>query len=237
MSITEDKLLLFRSHECSRGLSDEALQEISGAAELVLLESGDYLHHANDVVSSISLIVHGRLEQSVVDMHGHVLYQRILLPGSQFGVLAVAQANPVPVDVIAVEPSAALKLDAETTLRFTRKHGTFGLNITQSISNMVRQVLLCDRQLKKPSLVTIFHESQRSRCLTRRLIQRLLELGESVCLMSDREDWEPIEGVPYRSLTEDGNLLTREDIRRQFNLWSDSGRVVVDVDAALDPVT
>jgi len=236
MSITEDKLLLFKSHECSRGLSDEALQEISDAAERVLLDSGDYLHHANEVVSSIYLIVHGRLEQSIVDIHGHVLYQRFLVRGSQFGALAVAQADPVPVDVIAVEPSVALKLDAETTLRFTQKHGIFGLNLTQSISNMVRQVLLRNRQLKKPSLVAIFHESQQSRSLTRRLIQRLLELGESVCLMSDREDWEPIESVSYRSLIEDGNLLTREDIRRQFNLWSDSGRVVVDVDAALDPV-
>jgi len=236
MSITEDKLLLFRSHECSRGLSDEALQEISGAAELVQLDSGDYLHHANEVVSSVYLIVHGRLEQSIVDLHGHVLFQRSLLPGSQFGVLAVVQADPVPVDVIAVEPSVALKLDAETTLRFTRKHETFGLNLTHSISNMVRQVLMYDRQLKKPSLVTLFHESQQSRSLTRRLIQRLLELGESVCLMSDCEDWEPIEKVPYRSLVEDGNLISREDIRRQINLWSDSGRVIIDVDAALDPV-
>ena len=236
MSVTNDKLLLFRSHECSRGLSDEALREICDAAELVQLDSGDYLHHANQAVTSVYLVVHGRLKQSIVDMHGHVLLQRFLRRGSQFGALGAAQADPVPVDVIAVEPTAVLKLDFETTLRFTRKHATFGLNLTRSISSMVRQVLLSDRSPKKPSLVTVFHSSPASRPLTQRLIRRLLELGETPCVMSDRADCESIEGVSFQSIMKNGEYLSREEIRRQINLWSDSGRIFMDVDAALDPV-
>ena len=236
MPVTNDKLLLFRSHEFSKGLNDEALKEISDAAELVQYDSGDYLHHANQAISSVYLVVHGRLKQSIVDMHGNVLLQRFLTRGSQFGALGAAQSDPVPVDVVAVEPSAVLKLDFETALRFTRKHATFGLNVTRSIANMVSQVLLSDRRPKKPSLVTVFHESQSSRPLTRRLIQRLLELGESPCVMSDREDWEPMDSVPFRALVEGGQPLSREEIRRQINAWSDSGRVFLDVNASLDPV-
>ncbi|MDC0936647.1 cyclic nucleotide-binding and patatin-like phospholipase domain-containing protein [Pirellulales bacterium] len=236
MSVTQDKLLLFKSHEYSRGLSDETLQEISDAAELVQFDAGEHIHRANQAMESVYLVVHGRLKQTVVDMHGNVLLRRFLTPGSQFGLLGAAQAEPVPIDVVAAEHSAVLKLDFETTLRFTRQHEIFGLNLTRSISNMVSQVLLSDRQLKKPPFVAVFHQSAASRPLTRKLIQRLLELGESPCLMSDQVDWEPIEGVSYRAIIEDGQFLQREDIRRQINQWSESGRVFLDVDASLDPV-
>ena len=63
-------------------------------------------------------------------------------------------------EVIAVEPSAVLKLDFETTRLFTRKHEIFGLNLTRLIAGMVRDVLLSDKQPKKPALVTVFHESR-----------------------------------------------------------------------------
>ena len=81
MSVTQDKLLLFRSHECSSGLSDEAQREICDAAELVQFDSGQYLHRATQAISSVYLVVHGRLKQSVVDMHGNVLLQRFLTVG------------------------------------------------------------------------------------------------------------------------------------------------------------
>ncbi len=235
--MTNDKLLLLKSHECSKGLSDEALKEISDAAELVRCDSGEYLHRANEPMTSVYLVVHGRLRQSLVDMHGNELLQRFLTRGMQFGVLGAAQAEPIPVNVIAQEPSALLRLDFETAIEFTRKHAIFGLNLTQLIANMVRQVLMPDRHKKKPALVAVFHESPASRSLTPSLIKRLLELGESPSLLSDRSDWEPIANVPFRSLIEEGQSLTREEIRRQINLWADSGRIFMDVDASLDPVS
>jgi NTE family protein len=235
VTVTNDKLLLFKSHLCSKGLSDDALTEISDAAELVKYDSGDYVHRAEQALDSVFLVVHGRLKQSVVDMHGNSLLERFIMRGSQFGALGAAQSEPVPIDVIATEPSAVLKLDFETTLRFTREYDVFGLNLVQSISRMVSQVLLADRKPKQPSLVTVFHESPDSRKLTRRLIRRLLELGESPCVMSDQSNWEEIGNVGYRELMVDGQFLTREDVRRQFNLWSDSSRVIMDVDASVDP--
>ncbi len=235
MAVTQDKLLLFKSHDCSRGLSDEELTEISDAAELVQYDSDEYLHRSNQPMTSVYFIVHGRFKQAVVDLHGNTILQRYLTRGSQFGALGAAQADPVPVDVVALEPSAALKLDFETTLQFTRKIETFGLNLTQSITNMVRQALLADRKPKQPSLVTVFHESSTSRRLTRNLIGRLLELGESPCVMSDQSNWEEIENVGFHKLPAEGKFLARDDVRRQINLWSDSSRIIMDVDASVDP--
>ena len=140
VSATNDTLLLFRSHECSSGLSDEALREISDAAELVQFDSDEYVHHANQTLTAVYLIVHGRLKQSAVDMHCNILLQRFLTRGSQFGALAATHSEPIPVDVVAVEPSTVLKLNFETAIGFTRKHEAFGLNLTRLLSSMVRQV-------------------------------------------------------------------------------------------------
>ena len=235
MTTTTDKLLLFKSHDCSHGLSDAALGEISDAAELVQFDSGEYLHRANQPIASVSFVVHGRLKQSVVDIHGGQLLGRFLTRGSQFGALGAAQADPIPVEVIALEPSAVLKLDFESTLRFTRKYEAFGLNLTQSISKMVSQVLLSGRKQEKPSLVTVIHESPASHPLTSKLIRRLQEIGETPNLISDRPELKQLEAVPFRALTEDGHFLSREQLRRQVNLWSDSGRVIMDADASWNP--
>ena len=85
MTGTDDKLLLLKSHVVARGLSDNALQEIAGAAELIRLAPGDYMHRAMHPLSTVYLIVHGRLKQSVVDINGNQLMQRFLTRGTQFG--------------------------------------------------------------------------------------------------------------------------------------------------------
>jgi predicted acylesterase/phospholipase RssA/CRP-like cAMP-binding protein len=235
--VNDDKLQLFKSHECSKGLSDEALKEISDAAELVQCESGQYLHHASRPIKSVYLVVQGRLRASIVDIHGNEILQRFLTRGMQFGALGAAQAEPIPMNVVAQEPTALLRLDFKKALDFTRKHSAFGLNLTQSIASMVRQVLMSERHQKKAALVAVFHESAASRPLTTRLIRRLMELGESPSLLSDQPDGPPIANVPFRPLIEEGQRLTREEIRRQINLWADSGRVFFDVDASFDPVS
>ena len=236
MPLTNDKLLLFKSHDCSHGLSDEALREISDAAELVQFDTGQYLHRANQPISQVSFVVHGRLKQTVVDIHGGQLLQRFLTRGSQFGALGAAQLDPVPVEVIALEPAAVLKLDFDTTLAFTRKYEAFGLNLTQSISKMVSQVLLSGRKQEKPSLVTVFRESRVSSPLIPKLVRRLREIGESPSLMSDRSENENLKDIPYRSLTDDGRVISREQLRRQINAWSDADRIILTADATLDPV-
>jgi len=222
---------------CSHGLSNEAIEEICDAAELEQFEPGEYLHRSNEVMTSVCLIVHGRIKQTLIDMHGRVMLERFLTRGSQFGLLGAAEAEPVPVDIIAVEPTAVLRIDFDTTRQLARKHDSFGLSLTRLIAGMVRQVLQSDRAPNKPSLITIFHETSTSRQLTGRIIRRFLEMGETPCLMSDQPGAEPIQNVPFRDLIEDGQQLTREDIRRQINLWSDSKRVILDVDAAIDPVS
>ena len=59
MAVTHDKLLVFNSHDCSSGLSDEELTEISDAADLVEYELGDCVLSSNHPMTSVNFIVNG----------------------------------------------------------------------------------------------------------------------------------------------------------------------------------
>ena len=59
MAVNHDKLLVFNSHDCSSGLSDEELTEISDAADLVEYELGDCVLSSNLPMTSVNFIVNG----------------------------------------------------------------------------------------------------------------------------------------------------------------------------------
>ncbi len=233
--MTDDKLLLLKTHGCSKGLSDEALQEIADASELLRCSPGDTIHHANQKVTSVFLVIHGRLKLSLIDVHGNVVTERYQTAGGQFGAIGGALSEPNEVDVVAQVPSTLLRLDYSKALELTKKHDKFRQNFSRLIAQQIRGFLYQDKFRKKPAVVAVFHESPASRPLTLRLIRRLLELGESPCVFSDRADWEPIENVQYRSLVEGDRTLQEEEVRKQIHAWEDSKRVFIDINAVLNP--
>ncbi len=233
--MTDDKILLLEMHGCTAGLSAEILHEMAAITEVVRYEAGQYVHRANQPLASIYLMVQGRLKQTMVDTHGKVVLERLMTRGSQLGVLGAAQGEPIPVNVIALEPSTLLRLDYQSTLALTRKCDALRLNFLALISDDLRRVLTFDRHLPQPSRVLLLHESSASRLLTARLIARLLELGEHPCVLSDAPAWKPMEGVPSRPLKESERILSLDQIRRQIQQWPESSRVLVDADAALEP--
>ena len=64
MPITTDKKLLLRSHAAAAGLDDEALSEIAEAAELLQYEHDEYLHRANQPLTSAYLILQRNVSKS-----------------------------------------------------------------------------------------------------------------------------------------------------------------------------
>ncbi len=233
--MTDDKILLLKTHGCSKGLSDEVLQEIVDAAELLRCGVGQYIHHANQPITSVYLIIHGRLKMSLVDVHGNVVMERYQTAGGQVGAIGAALSEPNEVDVVAQVPSTLLRLDYSKALELTKKHEKFRQNFSKLIAKQIRGFVYQDKFRKRPAIVAVFHESPASRPLTLRLISRLLELGESPCVFSDRADWEPMENVRFRSLIEGDRTLNEKEVRKQIHAWEESGRIFIDVDAELNP--
>jgi NTE family protein len=232
--MTDDKLLLLKMHPCGKGLSDEALKEIANASELMHCDAGEYIHHANQQITSVFLVIHGRLKSSIVDAHGNVTMQLFHSAGGQIGAISAALSEPSEIDVIAQEPSTLLRLDYSAGLDLTRKYEQFRKNFAHLIASQVKGFVRQNKYRKKPTTVAIFHEFSASRPLTERLIRRLLELGENPCLLSDRADWESIENVPYQTLLVEDQSLNEGRIRQLISAWDDSQRIFLDVDADLN---
>ncbi len=232
--MTDDKVLLLKMHDCAKGLSEEVVREIANECELMKVDSGEFLHQANQPFDSIYLVIHGRAKSSLLDIRGNVISQREETAGGQFGALAAALGEPLPLDVVALEPTTLLRLNYQKALALTKQHDAFRQNFTRSVAESVRSLVLKDRRPKRPGLVSIFHQSPATRELTRKLIQRIQQLGENPCVLNDQSDWQPMNDVPYRCLIQNGTYLTEREVRDQINHWTDSRRIVVDVDATIE---
>ncbi len=234
--VIEDKLLLFKSHPAARGLSDEAAREISDAAEIMRCRPGDVIHEANEVVTSLFLIVHGRLRLSAVDLQGRVALERFHSAGSQFGGISGTLAEPTPVDCVAEDPSTLLKFDYAEAFALTRKYDAFRLNITRMLADGIRQMVFGNKHPHQPRMLAFFHQSPETREISRKLMQRLVQLGETPGVLTDIPDWQPVEGVQHLCIYDGRQLISQQETRRHVTRWldDDNSRIIGDVDAAID---
>jgi NTE family protein len=179
------------------------------------------------------LLIHGRIRQSLIDIQGNVMLQRQQTAGGQIGALAAALGEPSPIELVAEEPTTLLQIKYQKMLELTKKHDLFRENFSRLVADSMRELLMKDRRQRKAALVAVFHQSGATRPLTKRLIERLQQLGECPGLLTDQVDWQPLQGVPHYCLVQDGQMVTEQDVRERVNSWSDSRRVFFDVDTAL----
>ena len=233
--VTSDKFLLLKTHRSTRGLSDEAVHEIADEAELLRFNAGDVVHRQNAVVTSLDLVIAGRLSLSMVDKQGNITVQRFQPAGGQYGVLSGALGEPAGIECVAEDPTTLLRLDYQVVLGLSAKYQAFRLNLLRMAADGIRQFLFQQKHLVKPRLVAIFHGQPESRRLGRKLIQRLNELGENPCVLTDDPEWIPIEGLRYHLMPGGGRQSVEEEIIRQVSEWPDSQRVIADLDTTWEP--
>ncbi len=222
-------------HPCSNGLGDDALREIVSHLELVRLEPGDCLHRANEKATSIYLVIHGRLKLSMVDIFENVVHERFQVSGGQFGGMAVALPEPAPVNVVAVDPTTLLGLDYRTGLELTRKHERLRSNFSSLIAETTKNIIIRDRRIPSPFIVAMFYATPETRQITLRVIRRLQELGENLCVFTDDENWVPMDGIDTRVCVDGIFQLSNKEIRHQINAWSTSKRIIFDLGMDYDP--
>jgi predicted acylesterase/phospholipase RssA/CRP-like cAMP-binding protein len=230
----DEKSILLKRHGGFRGLTDDEIRQIAADCELLELATGDVLHRAGDVLKFLYLIVEGRLEQTIQDPRGNIVQKNYLGQGSQFGAIAAAQVDPVPVTVIAVEPTRVLRLDYDKFLQHVSGIPKLLVNFIQDIGSAFKQTYRLDRIHAQSKAVMVVHASPASRQLTRRLIDRLQELGERPCVLTDDPSWEARSDVPQLLLVRDGHWLDDETVRGKIAQWSAHERVFIDVAADVD---
>ncbi len=236
--LNKDSHLLFKTHPCSRGLSEQACCEIADAAEVVIAQPGDLISRRDQPMTSVYLIVHGRLKQEVFDVQGKVITTRYQTAGGQYGGLSAALAEPLPLECLAEDPSTLLKFDYLQCLELAKKYEQFRLNWLRILATAVKTALFQDRTPVRQQLVAIFHQSSATRGLTTRILERLHQLEEAPCLLTDDRNRQPIEGVRICVAPDEGEgQLSPETIRHQVVQWLvDSKRIVCDLATSYDPL-
>lgn len=232
--MTDDKYLLFRSHPSAKGLDEAAAREIAEECEIFRLRGQEYLHRANEAFDSIYLLIHGRINQRLLDPQGKEIVNKTQTAGAQIGAMAAALGEPTPIEMIAVEPSTLLKLNYQKGLEFTKKHDVFRANISRQVAESTRSFLLKSQARKKSHRVAFFHQSPASRPLTNILMQRLASIGEKPFVLYDKEGVN-FGAVPSRRVIDDHNELQEDEIRRQINECAESGRIVFDAQTDVGP--
>jgi predicted acylesterase/phospholipase RssA/CRP-like cAMP-binding protein len=234
--LREDTLLADLSRlPWTKGLDEAALEEIADAADFLHVGEGEVIHRAGDTLAAVYFVTRGRVWASVVDLFGKTVLERPLVRGGCFGLFAVASEEDSVVNVNAMEPTSLLKLSFDELHRLTAKYRQFQMNLYRMAGSQVRRIMNVDRKKHQPSVVGVIHQSSASRLLTRKLVERLIEIEETPCVASDDPDWKPLEGVAFRSLIENGRLLRAEEGRKHLKEWSELGRIFVDLSAQHHP--
>lgn len=236
MTSLDEKLHLLKLHPCARGLSDEAMQEVAESVEVIQCPADAYVLKAGDTVTSIYLVIHGRLRVSVADLQGRKIMDRYQGAGSQFGGLAAALAEPSPADCLAVDPSTLLKLEYDRCFELTKKHDVFRVNFARSMAESVKQTIFNDRLPHRPRMVAFFHQTDRTRIVSQRLIQRLSEYGEQFGVLSDRNEIQPTNGSQLCRVLGGDRDWSVDEVRRQTAVWLEAGRVFADCATDIDAV-
>jgi predicted acylesterase/phospholipase RssA len=117
----------------------------------------------------------------------------------------------------------------------TAKHRDFQLTVLRIAANLVKHLMMVDRELPKPAAIAVVHHSDASRPLTVDLTRRLRQLGDFPCVAGDDERWKPEDGIPHRLLFENGVSIGPERIKQLLKEWTSYNRLFIDFRADHSP--
>lgn len=227
----ERLLVELRRLDWASELSEEALQDIAANSDFLELRAGDILHRPAQQITSVYFIVSGRLDVTLVDRLDKAVLAKPMRRGSVLGLFSVASSDQSHLLVEVAEPTTVIRLDLARLLRLASKHAEFQLALLRLAAGVIKQVVTIDRDLPRPGVVGVVHQTDRSRALVVRLVQRLRELGETPCVAGDdARSWSAVD-VPFRLLFEQQNIISAEERKALLQEWSARGRLFIDLQA------
>jgi predicted acylesterase/phospholipase RssA len=233
--MSDDVLALLKIHEYFRGMPEETLREVAQHAQVTHHVAGAVVHEADAVLTTIGFVLRGRLKAVRIDLLGNESFFRMIERGQQYGMMVGALAEPVPVRLIALEPTTVLSLDYERAMELTLLHADLRRRWLSTYARSVRDQCFGAAPKRPPMMLALIHDSPATRWAAERLVCRLRDLGEQIAMFSDADQWRAYPGVRFRSLRVEDRELATEEIRRQAAEWHDANRIIFDVHAELKP--
>jgi predicted acylesterase/phospholipase RssA/CRP-like cAMP-binding protein len=212
----------------ARQLKEEVIQDIAASAELMELQAGQIIIELGSEIDHVYFVVTGRLAGVLFDRLGKEILHDITGRGSVVGLFSVLLSDRSHLHVEAVEHTTVIRLTLDDVLRLTAKYREFQLTMFRIAANIVKHLVMVDRELPKPATVGVVHHSDVSRPLAVELARRLRQLGESPCVAGDDARWKPGDGIPHRLLFENGVSIGPERIKQLLREWTSYNRLFLD---------
>jgi NTE family protein len=233
--MSDDVIALLKVHEYFQGISDETLQEVVRLARVNHYPTGSVVHEADVVLTTVGFVLRGRLKAVRVSARGTESLFRMIERGEQFGMVVGALSEPVPVRVVALEPTTVLSLDYEQAVELTFARPDLRRVWLKTYAGSQRKLFFGTAAKRAPLMLALIHDSPATRRAAEPLMARLREVGEKLAVFSDADDCRKLPGVQCRALRTNGHDLALEEVRRQVAEWQDADRIVFDVHSYLTP--
>jgi predicted acylesterase/phospholipase RssA/CRP-like cAMP-binding protein len=233
--MNDELIPLLKVHEYFQGASDETLEEIVRLGRVAQYPAGSVVHEADVVLTTVGFVLRGRLKAVRVSTSGSESLFRMIERGEQFGLMVGALSEPVPIRIVALEPSTILRLDYEEAIELTFARPDLRRLWLKTFAGSQRKLFLGAAPKRSTMMLALIHDSPATRRTAERLIQRLSDIGEQLAVLSDSDRRLDSPNVRFRPLREDGRDLTSEEIREQAARWQDANRIIFDVHTYLTP--
>ena len=131
------------------------------------------------MLTTVGFVLRGRLKAVRVDARGTESLFRMIERGEQFGMMVGALAEPVPVRVVALEPTTVLSLDYEQAMELTFQHPDLRRLWLTTYAGSLRKLFFGAAPKRAPMMLALIHDSPATRRAAERLIDRLRDVGET----------------------------------------------------------
>jgi predicted acylesterase/phospholipase RssA/CRP-like cAMP-binding protein len=235
MNLDQQRLCIeLQRLDWARQLKEEVIQDIAASAQLMEFQAGQVIVDMDAEIYHVYFVVAGRLAGRLFDLLGKEIHRDSFERGSVVGLFSVLLPDRSHLHVEAVEPTTVIRLPLDELLRLTAKYRELQLSMFRIAANIVKHLVMVERELPKPAAVGVVHHSNASRPLTVELARRLSDLGESPCVAGDDEYWKPA-GIPHRLLFENGVSIGPERIKQLLKGWTSYNRLFIDFRADHSP--
>ncbi len=187
------------------------------------------------MLTTVGFVLRGRLKAVRVSTSGSESLFRMIDRGEQFGLMVGALSEPVPIRIVALEPTTVLRLDYEEALELTFTRPDLRRLWLKTYAGSLRKFFFGAAPKRSVMMLALIHDSPATRQTAERLIRRLSDVGEQIAVLSDSDQRMDSPNVRFRPLLQDGRALTLEEIREQFAHWQDANRIIFDVHSYLTP--
>src|SRR5262249_47433637 len=161
----------------------------------------------NELLTTVGFVLRGRLKAVRVDARGTESLFRMIERGEQFGMMVGALTEPVPIRVVALEPATVLLLDYEQAFELTFKYPDVRRLWLPPFAGNLRKHFFGVTPRRAPMMLALIHESPPTRPTAERLVARLRDVGETLAVFSDADDWHSLPDVRLRHLHVNGQML------------------------------